>query len=275
MFSSITKKPLWLSLLIALGIVAIVILIFFSSLRFFTRHGEEVEIPNVAGKQLDDAMSILKAEGFEVFIQDSIYRDTIKPHAVVKQFPDAEAKVKANRTVYLTINRAVPPDVVMPNLVGMSIRNAAIVIKQFGLKMGDTSYKPDFAKNSVLEQSVGGKGIKPGTKLPMGTAVSLVLGSGLSNIDMTVPDLFGLTFTDAQQLMQTSGVSFGAVVPSSDVKDRATAYIYRQNPERQTPDRRVNRIRPGQMIDVWLQAQPPVRDTGAIQRSSTPIENNY
>lgn len=276
MFSSITKKPLWVSLLIALGIIAVLIFGFFSSLDFFTRHGEEVEVPNVAGKSMDEATRMLEAQGFDVSIQDSIYRDTMKPLVVIRQFPESESKVKANRTVYLTVNRAVPPDVVMPNLVGMSVRNAAIVLKQFGLKMGDTSYRPDFAKNSVLVQLQKGKEIKPGTKLPMGTPISLVLGSGLSNVDMSVPDLIGLSLSDAGDLLQTSGIGFGAKVLDNDVKDTSAAFIYRQSPARHTADRKINRIRPGQMIDIWLSVKKPVRDTSAIQqRSGAPVENNY
>lgn len=275
MFSSITKKPIWVSLLIAFGIVAILIFVFFSSLEFFTRHGEEVVVPSVTGRLRDDAKASLEADGFEVVIQDSIYRDTVKPLAVIRQFPEAESKVKANRTIYLTVNRAIPPDVVMPNLVGMSVRNAAIVLKQFGLKMGDTSYRPDFAKNSVLVQRYNGKEVKAGAKLPMGASISLVLGSGLSNVDMAVPDLFGLTFEGARDLLQTSGISFGAVVLDADVKDTSNAYVYRQSPDRLTADRRANRIRPGQMIDIWLSAKKPVRDTTSQPRVVTPIENNY
>ncbi|KYP14697.1 MAG: penicillin-binding protein [Flavihumibacter sp. CACIAM 22H1] len=271
-----TKKPLWVSLLIALGIIVLLVFGFFSSLDFFTRHGEEVEVPNVAGKSLEEATSLLEAQGFAVSIQDSIYRDTIAPLAVIKQFPESESKVKANRTVYLTVNRAIPPDVVMPNLVGMSVRNAAIVLKQFGLKMGDTSYRPDFAKNSVLVQLHKGKEIKPGVKLPMGTSIALVLGSGLSDVDMAVPDLFGLTYSDARDLLQTSGINFGAKVLDPEVKDTATAFIYRQSPTRNTVDRKVNRIRPGQMIDIWLSTKKPVRDTSnQPSRVTTPVENNY
>jgi beta-lactam-binding protein with PASTA domain len=272
-FSFISKKPLWVNILVAIAIVVIGLLLFFGSLDFFTRHGEVITVPTVTGKSFADAKELLEKQGFEVVIQDSVYRDTTAALAVVKQFPEAESSVKVNRTVYLTVNRAVPPDVVMPNLVGMSIRNAVIVLKQFGLKLGDTTYRPDFAKNSILSQLKDDSEIKPGARLPMGTPISLVLGSGLSNIDMSVPDLFGLTYADAGQLLGTTGIAFGAKVLDPDVKDTATAYIYRQSPDRTTADNRINRIRPGQMIDIWLSTKPPQRDT--TKTSATPVENNY
>ena len=273
MFASLTKKPLWVNLLVAFSIVALLALLFFGSLDFFTRHGDEITVPSVTDKPFEVAKDELEQKGFEVVIQDSVYRDNLAPLAVVKQFPEADASVKVNRTVYLTVNRAVPPEVVMPNLVGMSVRNAAIVLKQFGLKMGDTTYRPDFAKNSVLSQLKADKEIKPGTKLPMGTAISLVLGSGLSDIDMSVPDLLGMTYSEAASLLGTTGISFGAKVLDPNVRDTLTAFIYKQSPDRSTEDSRVNRIRPGQMIDIWLGTQKPQRDT--TRRTATPVENNY
>ncbi len=275
MFASLTKKPLWLNLLVALAIVALLVFLFFNTLEYFTKHDKVVTVPNVVGKSFDAAKETLEKDGFDVMIQDSVYRDTAKAMAVVKQFPEADASVKVNRTIYLTVNRAIPPDVVMPNLVGMSIRNAAIVLKQFGLKMGDTTYKPDFAKNSVLSQEVKGVKVDPGTKLPMGTAVSLVLGSGLSNVDMMVPDLVGLSYREAASMLEGTGINFGAKVIDAAVKDTAAAYIYRQSPDHLTVDLRPNRIRSGQMIDIWLGTQKPVRDTTRQLPPPPPAENNY
>jgi hypothetical protein len=88
--------------------------------------------------------------------------------------------------------------------------------------------------------------------------------------------LFGLTYASARDLLQTSGISFGAVVLDPEVKDTAAAFVYRQSPERLTSDRRANRIRPGQMIDIWLSTKKPVRDTTTVApRVVTPVENNY
>ena len=58
-----------------------------------------------------------------------------------------------------------------------------------------------------------------------------------------------------------------------EVKDTSKAFIYRQSPERYSADKRVNRIRQGQMIDIWLGTQRPVRDTS--NRITEPVENNY
>ncbi|HVE60973.1 MAG TPA: PASTA domain-containing protein, partial [Chitinophagaceae bacterium] len=148
------------------------------SLNWITQHGVSRTVPSVTGKSLQAVTSMLEEKGFEVVVQDSVYYDSLPPSVIVKQVPEADAVVKVNRTVYVTINRVVPPDVEMPNLLGFSFRNAEMVLNNMGLKLGDTTFKPDFAKNSVLGQSFKGNAISPGTKIKIGSRISLVLGSG-------------------------------------------------------------------------------------------------
>jgi beta-lactam-binding protein with PASTA domain len=250
---SITKQPLWVNILFAIVLVILLFLIFLGSLGYLTKHGKILKIPSVAGRSLHDASRILADGGFDVEIQDSVYIDTLPPLMVIKQFPEADASVKINRKVYLTVNRTVPPLIEMPRLVG-SFRNAVLILRQFGLKLGDTTYKPDFTKNSVLAQLYHGQEIKPGTKIPMGSTIDLVLSSGLANVDMSVPDLFGMTYREARGRMDSAGIGM-VPIPDPGVSDTLNAYIYRQNPERFTEDRRVNRIRPGQLIDIWLSVE--------------------
>ena len=158
-----------------MGILLLLLLIFLGSLDLMTRHGKTMKIPSVTGMSFDDAKKTLEAQGFDVQIQDSTYNDTVPPLRVVKQFPDADNLVKVNRTVYLTINRSVAPFIEMPNLVNMTLRNAEMVLLHYGLKLEDTVFRPDFAKNSVLDQLYNNENIKPGTKIQQGSKITLVL----------------------------------------------------------------------------------------------------
>jgi beta-lactam-binding protein with PASTA domain len=227
-----------------------------------TNHGKTIVIPSVTGKTFAEATEILEKEGFDVEVQDSLYHDTLPPLSVIRQFPEAEEVVKIHRTVYLTISRSVPPTIEMPLLEGLSFRNAEVVLKQYGLKW-DTVFRPDFAKNAVLEQQYNGIRIKPGTPINMGSTVRLVLGSGLGSDQFDVPDLIGLTFTEAKILIESNGLFLNIVLPDAEVTDTASAYVYRQNPERLTIDGRNNRIRIGQSMDVFLSVEKPERTAPA------------
>lgn len=87
----------------------IIFFLFILSLDWLTHHGQSKTVPLVLGKSYDESLAILKKEGFDVEILDSIYVDTARPLQVLRQVPEADETVKVNRTVYLTINRAVPP----------------------------------------------------------------------------------------------------------------------------------------------------------------------
>ncbi len=269
MLKFITGKPLWVNILFSILIIIILLFVFLQSLDWITRHGRNLVIPGVIGKSFADAKKTLEDKGFEVEIQDSMYNDTTAALIVLRQFPDADASVKVNRTVYLTISCSIPPVIEMPTLEGLSFRSAQMALKQNGLKLGDTSYRPDFAKNSVIEVQYNGQRIKPGAKISKGSAISLVLGTGSGQNQFSVPDLFGMPYGEAKIMLQASGLTI-SIVPASagNISDTLNAYIYKQNPEHMTPGKLVNRIRQGENIDVWIQSERPAPTTDSAGASN-------
>ena len=255
--SFITERPLWVNILVGLvlglALFALIILL----LKPLTRHGKASIVPQVTGKNYEAAYRDLKKAGFDVEIIDSVYVDTMRPLTVIRQLPEADEVVKKNRTVLLIISRAIPPLVEMPNLVGYSYRNAEMVLKNMDLKIGDTTFKPDFARNAILEQWFNGSMINPGTKIRKGSTIALVLGDGIGKREFTVPIITGMQFCEARSMLQENGIVIGAIVTDANVTDTCGAWIYKQNPERYDDDKRLQRIRPGQTMDGWLQVDKP------------------
>jgi eukaryotic-like serine/threonine-protein kinase len=265
MFQFITKRPLWINILA--GFVVMVLLLFLLSILLgpCTRHGKNKLVPNVVGKSFEEAEKILSNSGFDVKVQDSLYVDTTAKGSVLRQVPDGDATVKISRTVYLTINRQVPPTVEMPNLKDFSFRNAELQLKNMGLRVGDTSYVHDFARNTVQEWSYKGSPIAPGTKIQQGSSIDLVLSDGVGETEFTVPNLIGMTFGEAKSRLESNGLSFLSVIPDPDVTDTANAFIKEQHPRRMGVDGKRNKIRSGQTMDVWLSLIRPAIDT-TLQR---------
>jgi hypothetical protein len=260
-FKFITHRPLWLNILIAVLLALIVFFIFVFSLNWITHHDESKTVPSVIGKTFEEAQQILDKAGFDVEIQDSIYVDTVAPLKVLKQVPESDEVVKVNRTVYITLNRADPPKVPMPNLVGFSFRSAEMELRNMGLRVGDTSYQASFAKNAVLEQRYNGQIISAGTPVQMGSSISFVLGSGVGDEKFSVPSLIGVRFCDARRLIESHGLMMAAVVANPDVTDTCNAYIYKQSPQRFDDEHKLRYIRTGQTMDVWVQVERPVPDS--------------
>lgn len=256
---------MWINILAGLVLGVAIFAIFLLSLNWITHHNESKVVPSVVGKSFDVAKKQLEKAGFDVEIQDSIYTDTAKALTVLRQFPESDEVVKVNRKVFLTITRSEPPVVEMPNLVGYSFRNAEMVLKNMNIRIGDTVYKPDFAKGSILEQLYNGAPIAPGTKLKMGSAITLVIADGGGTETFMVPDLIGMRFGDAKQQLESAGLGFGVVM--GDITDTLNSYIYWQSPQRYNEEKVPQQIRSGQLIDVKLQIEKPVTtdSTGVIQ----------
>lgn len=276
MNAGLIKRSLWVNILLALGLSLLILFLFFQTMEFWTNHGEYLRVPDVKGKDYKEAADLLDKAGFDVVVQDSVYYDSLSPLVIIKQFPDPDATVKVNRTIYLTINRATAPLINMPNLVGMSFRNAELEMRAKGLKLGDTMYVPDIAKNAVKDQLLGTVSLKPGTPVAMGTSISLVLGAGIGNEDISVPDLFGMPYSEALTLLESNGIILGVVLPDNDLTDTLAGFVYWQNPERINEERKINRIRTGQMMDIKLSVIKPERKTDSTLLSPEPsIKNDY
>jgi len=83
LFKFITDKPLWVNVLAGVGIVFLMILLFFGSLEWITGYGQYEKVPSITGQHIVAAQKILEDKGFEVQIQDSVYIDTIAKQAVI------------------------------------------------------------------------------------------------------------------------------------------------------------------------------------------------
>ncbi len=218
----------------------------------------------MVGKNVDEAVRYLDDKGFDVVITDSIYNDALALNTVKKQLPDAGATVKVNRTVFLNVNPVVLPMVEMPKLEGLSFRFALERLDKSHLKLGDTTYKPDFMKGSVLEQNFNGNKIVAGTKVLWGSRINLVIGGGLAQQEIPVPELFGLTLGDAKAQLESMGITLAAIVPSGSITDTLKAFVYKQNPESKNDDGQPSFIQPGQTMDLWISSTPPAPDSTKV-----------
>jgi beta-lactam-binding protein with PASTA domain len=270
-FQFITKRSFLLNLLVIAAVGFGIVFIFFQLMDVITKHGEYSKVPAVKGKSIDEAKKLLRSGGFDVEVQDSVYYDSLPKLSVVKQSPEQGEMVKANRTIYLTVNRASAPLVTVPNFVGQTFRSAQMQLNSVGLRLGDTSSRPDFAVGSVLEQQYLGSTIKPGTKLPMGTKISFVLGGGLTSREFAVPDLIGLTYGEARILLEENGLLLGGTVTDGVIKDSANAIVFKQNPPRRDEEGRPLRIRSGQLMDVYITANREKIDSLQDKSPNKPV----
>jgi eukaryotic-like serine/threonine-protein kinase len=254
---SITSRPFWFNLLVVLGLFLVVFVLFFLSLGFITKHGERLTVPDVYRKNVQEATMALEKMGFNVDVRDSIYIDSLPALAVWEQTPEKGAIVKVGRTIYLTVNKVIPPMVKMPDLEGLTFRSAEMTLHSRRLNVGDTIRKPDFATNTVLQQLWNGKVIKPGRDIPEGSSITLVLSSGTGATENPAPDLVGMSYLEAKETLSASNLGLGTVLIDPGVSDTANAFVVKQSPMRRNDLGGLNMVRAGETIDIWLSVNKP------------------
>lgn len=248
------RRSLILNLLLVLLLVVGLAYAFFNSLNILTNHGKEIAVPKLTGQNLNEVIQGLKDKNFKVEI-DSTYKSYIDPLQILTQEPEAGEMVKVGRTLFIIVNRAEAPKVEMPDLVSKSFRNAVLILKSYRFVMGDTIYRPDIAAGAVLEQLYEGKIVGAGSKVPYGSRIDLVVGEGLADYEVDVPNLIGKTWRDAKEIIAAAGL-FNLLMFDGEITDTMNAIVYKQYPEALNELDFPNAIRGGDMLDIQVMQDP-------------------
>lgn len=247
----ITSKTFYKHILYAIGIFTAILILTFLSLRIYTHHGQKLSVPDFKGLTLEEVHNKAKNNNLRIEIADSVFNNNLPRGTVIKQNPIVGFKVKKNRRIFITLNAFNPEKVEMPNVVGVSHRQAEALLKNIGLETGRLIHIPDIAINNVLKQKYNGEEIKEGTLIAKGSKIDLVLGMGLSNQKTQIPNLNHHTFADAREDILRAAFNMGAVIYDKsivDLTDSLNAKVWRQY-----PSYKENKlIRLGSTVDIWI-----------------------
>lgn len=169
-------------LMITLGVALLVASLVF--LHIYTRQSKSVKVPNVRGKQLNEAMVLLKANGLDYEVIDSLYQKEATPGAIIEQIPDPNSTTKEGRKVFLTIYSSSPKELVIPDLADNSLRHAEALLISMGFEQITIEEVPSEHDQLVQAVVYRGRKIKPDEKIPAGAPLTIIVGSkSLLNID--------------------------------------------------------------------------------------------
>ena len=171
---SITKQ-----IFLMASVVFIVFFIVYNSLMIYTKHDRYIEVPNLSGLNLDEAIDILKKNRlkYEVLDSSKFFVD-IPNYSIISQIPLKKELVKKNRKIYLNVNPRNFQKVSLPNVIQITKRNAESILTALGFQVLEYNYVDDIGKDMVLDVMYQGEKILPGQKIPMNSGLSLILGNG-------------------------------------------------------------------------------------------------
>lgn len=177
------SKSLLKQMFIAVLLFFVLVFGFKYWLGYITNHDQKIQVPNLSKVPLADAQQKLNAIHLDFIVIDSgSYNPNLPKQSVIDQSPSAGAFVKEKRKIYLTLNPSKYRDVAIPDVLGLTKRQAITQLRSIGFKIGKNfKYVQDIGKNVVRGMYYQNSKVTPDQKLPLNSEITLVLGNGRRN----------------------------------------------------------------------------------------------
>jgi serine/threonine-protein kinase len=214
--------------------------------------GGDVEVPDLTNMSFEAATAMLEELGLAYKKEAEEYSSDVPDGYVLAQRPEAGMSVQEGRVIGLTVS-AGSEVVRIPNLTGMALAQAEDALVRSGLEPGKVreNYHPEIPESSVIGQNP-----EPGTEVPRGTRVNLLVSLGSEEAEVSVPNLVNTDYQSAYNRLTTWGLQVGEVNSGYSTSVRP-GYIYKQSPEVGTL------VQKGDKVDLFVSLGPP--PGGAIQ----------
>lgn len=227
----LSKIRSYIRFCIAFGIVLILTVIFMDKvvMPFYVSQGKSITMQDVRNISYSRAETKLNEMGLHAVVLDSVPNPDIPPFTVVEQQPIPGELVKKGRVIYLTISKG-REYVEMPNLIGMAIKEAQLVLGQINLFIKNTEemYSDDKPAGAICRQS-----ITPGMSVAKQTSLALYISKGPRHKTYNIPDLIGLSLMSARKKIKEAGLITGNIdyIPNEAWTPMT---VIKQNPKKNT-----------------------------------------
>lgn len=239
------RFPWVLHLLIMLAVSMVLLVLVFTFIRIYARQGQEYELPDVVGKNIAELQADNPIE-LDIVVMDSIFRPGQEGGVILTQDPKVGTMVKKGRKLYITMTAFSPEDAVLPELAGLSVRQAVSELTATGLEVGRLNFVEDPYKNIVIDQSSNGKTLYAGQQISRGSVVDLTVGLGEGGSSV-VPFTIGKTRDKARRDILAASLNVGRE-HFNGVKHRETAVVYKQEPDYTG----VSKYAYGTEVELWF-----------------------
>jgi serine/threonine-protein kinase len=186
-------------LLVLIGALGATFLLFFGITVRVALRAQEVDVPALVGRTVDDATATLTVLGLAVRIDENRRTDEKVPAGrIMQQDPPAGTQARRERSVRIWVS-AGPRTTTVPALAGQTERTAQIRLQQDGLELAaisefrSTEYPPD----AVVAQDPPSTSRAP--------SVALLVNRGEPAVAYVMPDLAGMDGIRVAESLQGYG----------------------------------------------------------------------
>ncbi len=194
-----------------IGIVALNLL-----MGLLISHGDEVEVPDLAGLTPRDASARLDPLGLEIAVKNERPSNLFPAGRIVSQHPKPLGRVKGGRRIEVILSTGLDAAVV-PALEGSTMREAGFRLLAEGFAAGDSIRVPssDVAADRILATAP-----PHGARVARGQRIEFLVSAGPRREAFVMPDLTGLRYEDVATLLEDAGFPIGEVREEKDRRVR-------------------------------------------------------
>ncbi|MBQ7422144.1 MAG: PASTA domain-containing protein [Prevotella sp.] len=177
-FGKFASMYVWGNVVAVLIVIALLCIGVKYGLDLYTHHGESIVVPNLVHMQYDDAEDKLNALGLTMVVTDTGYVKTLPPDCILEQSPVDGKRVKSDHVVYVKINSAGAPTLVLPDVIDNgSFRETSAMLASMGFKLGEPEYMPG-ERDWIYGIKVNGRAVKTGDRIPVDAKLVIQVGDG-------------------------------------------------------------------------------------------------
>lgn len=171
------------------------------------KYGQEVEVPDVTEKSLEEATNILQTRGLILSVERWQQTEQLLAGQIIFQRPDPFSQVKVGRHIYVVVSKGGKLYEV-PDVCGLSEREARLLLEQGGLKVGPISREASdqFQKGTIISQVPA-----PDTTVGADVLVNLVVSIGPEEGGMLMPNLVGKALKEALTVLEKMNLKPGTI----------------------------------------------------------------
>lgn len=194
--------------LLSFGVFCFIMVLIFDSILMpsIIKEEDNVKVPELIGKSLTDAEALISQSGLKVAKITEQSSTEYAQGTVINQEPKPGVEVKSGRSIYLTVSTGTNSSNV-PNVSGISLREARMALMNAGFKVGNITYSPSdlYGPDTIISQSIRGN-----TAAEPGSSVDLIISKG-SEAQVQTPNLVHSDFADVAGILEESGLVLGKV----------------------------------------------------------------
>lgn len=165
---------------LAVVIFSVIILLSILFLFFYTNQTSKILVPNLIGYEVSEIQEIMDDSKLRYEIIDSsFYNPNFEKNTILEQIPEPSKTVKKNRKIYLTVNPSSYGNVIFPDLIQLTLRNAQSTLSALDLEFGEIYYEDNIGKDMVLKVFIDSKQILPGEIVPKKSKIDFIVGNGI------------------------------------------------------------------------------------------------